>query len=430
PAALDAAAEATPAAPPADVASAEPAMPGTPSGADKVAQATALGRVGAKPQSRLRQKTLLGAFKPAAAPSPPAELQQGRPQGLPGWADPSPADRSLAAEPTDPIEEAPRLGLEAEGIGGADSPTPPKSDPGEDDALESVLLGAMVGQDGPAEGPSSAEDQPLASEERAAAEAAVLGDGGTPALPVTTAALDESDALAEPKGIGVLAAIEDSLAGGLAPSAPDVPEHLSAEALAAELPPAAAADGSPWRTPSQAPPAAPTGPADEPLPWWQAVVIALLTAVIVATVGVLVARWQLSVPATAADDGVPSAEPSTSAAETATSRSSSAPSASAGPTASTSVTATASAAAPTADGRDGSELPANRGYLIVHFDGPTDGQVFLSGKKHGVPDQKLDVPCGRTFVRVGKLPGPQWLSLGAGLEVVCQSVTEITLEQP
>ena len=54
----------------------------------------------------------------------------------------------------------------------------------------------------------------------------------------------------------------------------------------------------------------------------------------------------------------------------------------------------------------------------------------LLGKKHGAPGEKLDVPCGRTFVRVGKAPGPSWLSAGTGLKVECQSVTEITLDEP
>jgi hypothetical protein len=167
---------------------------------------------------------------------------------------------------------------------------------------------------------------------------------------------------------------------------------------------------------------------------WQAALIALLTAVVVAAAGVWLARQQLTVAAP--DPGEPAEPPATATVE-ATAAPSVVPSATASAAASASASASAdSGALPTAsasasaDGRDGSELPPSRGYLIVHFPTVPEGQVYLLGKKFGAPGQKLDVPCGRTFVRVGKAPGPSWLSTGVGLKVECQSVTEITLDQP
>ncbi|MBW2522686.1 MAG: hypothetical protein JRI23_00860, partial [Deltaproteobacteria bacterium] len=57
--------------PAASPALADPVMPGTPAQADNEAAAAALGRVGIKPNPRARQKTLLGAFKPADLGAPP-----------------------------------------------------------------------------------------------------------------------------------------------------------------------------------------------------------------------------------------------------------------------------------------------------------------------------------------------------------------------
>ena len=79
--------------------------------------------------------------------------------------------------------------------------------------------------------------------------------------------------------------------------------------------------------------------------------------------------------------------------------------------------------------QDGSNLPANRGYLVVRFDGPPEARVYLNGKAAGPVGDRLEVACGRVFVRVGKEPGPSWLSKGAAAAIGCQSVTELTFEK-
>jgi eukaryotic-like serine/threonine-protein kinase len=79
------------------------------------------------------------------------------------------------------------------------------------------------------------------------------------------------------------------------------------------------------------------------------------------------------------------------------------------------------------DPRDGKELPANRGLLRVTFDAPPDAQVYLLGKPVGQVGQKIDVPCGRSFIRVGKMPGPMWLSQGQSVYIQCRLVTDVSL---
>jgi hypothetical protein len=98
------------------------------------------------------------------------------------------------------------------------------------------------------------------------------------------------------------------------------------------------------------------------------------------------------------------------------------------PSGSASVSASASASAAAAeDPRDGKALPPNRGLLRVRFESAPDAQVFMPDKPVGAVGQKLDVPCGRSFVRVGRVPGPKWLSQGQSVYVQCRLVTDITL---
>jgi hypothetical protein len=91
--------------------------------------------------------------------------------------------------------------------------------------------------------------------------------------------------------------------------------------------------------------------------------------------------------------------------------------------------AAASASAAASDGKDGSDLPAREGYVIVHY--PKDeGEVFFTITARGPVNEKLRVPCGTTFVRVGvtKPNGVAWLSEGRPVAIACQKVTEVTMQ--
>ena len=126
-------------------------------------------------------------------------------------------------------------------------------------------------------------------------------------------------------------------------------------------------------------------------------------------------------------------EPTTSAGVAPTASASAAPVASAAP----SVTASAApsvvpTAAPVADG-DGSNLPANRGYVIINSTKPAS--VFLTGNFAGLTGNKLEVECGAKFLRLAApWPGaerpasPAWTSDGRSISVVCRSTTTVAFE--
>jgi hypothetical protein len=84
------------------------------------------------------------------------------------------------------------------------------------------------------------------------------------------------------------------------------------------------------------------------------------------------------------------------------------------------------------DGKDGSALPPNAGYLVVTFAGDPHAEVFAAGKKLGPVNQKIEIFCQHpAFLRVGA-PQPsgvvQWLTPGRpGVKIACQSVTKITM---
>jgi hypothetical protein len=167
-----------------------------------------------------------------------------------------------------------------------------------------------------------------------------------------------------------------------------------------------------------------------------------VTAIVVMAVGVWWTRRQVSLADVApAEPPTASARASASASARASERpdaAAEAPSPDPGasgaaapaPSGSASVSASASAsgaAAAAEDPRDGKALPPNRGLLRVRFESAPDAQVFMPDKPVGAVGQKLDVPCGRSFVRVGRVPGPKWLSQGQSVYVQCRLVTDITL---
>ncbi len=128
-----------------------------------------------------------------------------------------------------------------------------------------------------------------------------------------------------------------------------------------------------------------------------------------------------------------SAAPTTSAAAPEpTSSASAAPATSADAVPSASASA-APSAAPAADS-DGTQLPANRGFVIVNS--AKLGSVFLTGRFVGVTSTKLEVDCGAKFLRLAaptadgapRPATPEWTSEGVSIGVACRSTTKITLE--
>jgi hypothetical protein len=159
-----------------------------------------------------------------------------------------------------------------------------------------------------------------------------------------------------------------------------------------------------------------------PLSLGKAALIALGTALLVLAVGLWWTRRQVSLTE------VPVAEPRSATASASVSAPPSASTPAASATASAAASATATAATDE-DARDGSELAPGLGLLKVTFTGPPDPDavVYQYSKPLGPVGKKIEVPCGQLFLRVGKAPGPSWLSKGAGVVVRCRAVNELTL---
>jgi hypothetical protein len=100
------------------------------------------------------------------------------------------------------------------------------------------------------------------------------------------------------------------------------------------------------------------------------------------------------------------------------------------PTAVATAKPTASAAA--APAKDGKDLPATKGYLVVTFAKDADAHVFSRVSDQGKVNEPLAVDCTQAhFLRIGKGDPPTWLTDGrAGVTVKCQAVTEITMRPP
>lgn len=123
--------------------------------------------------------------------------------------------------------------------------------------------------------------------------------------------------------------------------------------------------------------------------------------------------------------------PTTSASAAPTASASAAATASAAPIASASAAPTASAA-PAVTG-DGTNLPFNRGYVIINS--AKRASVFLTGNFAGTTGAKLEVECGAKFLRLAAPPvgaerpaTPDWTSDGRSISVACRSITTVTFE--
>jgi len=73
--------------------------------------------------------------------------------------------------------------------------------------------------------------------------------------------------------------------------------------------------------------------------------------------------------------------------------------------------------------------PAGFGFVTVLYPGP--GTVYVSGKKFGPTNERLQVTCGKNwFIRVASTtegPYPEWLSPGESVLVPCQEA--VTVQQ-
>jgi len=72
--------------------------------------------------------------------------------------------------------------------------------------------------------------------------------------------------------------------------------------------------------------------------------------------------------------------------------------------------------------------PPGQGLLTVLF--PTEGYVYVSGKKAGPTNEPLLVTCGSKFLRVSStVEGryPEWLSAGESVLIPCQATTQIEI---
>ncbi|MBK9264751.1 MAG: protein kinase [Polyangiaceae bacterium] len=75
-------------------------------------------------------------------------------------------------------------------------------------------------------------------------------------------------------------------------------------------------------------------------------------------------------------------------------------------------------------------LPYGQGYITVMYSG--DATVYLSGRKVGQTNTRLQNKCGRYFVRVAKTASgayPEWLSAGESVAIPCQDSIRITISR-
>ena len=71
---------------------------------------------------------------------------------------------------------------------------------------------------------------------------------------------------------------------------------------------------------------------------------------------------------------------------------------------------------------------AQLGILIVRFTGSDGARVYRKGRDVGPVNGKIRLPCHQpAFVRVGKEPGPTWLSAGRTVQLACQAQTEVDM---
>ena len=73
-------------------------------------------------------------------------------------------------------------------------------------------------------------------------------------------------------------------------------------------------------------------------------------------------------------------------------------------------------------------LPYGQGYITVVY--PDDATVYVSGRKLGKTNTRLQNKCGRYFVRVAKIgdgPYPEWLSAGEPVAIPCQDSVRVVI---
>jgi hypothetical protein len=201
----------------------------------------------------------------------------------------------------------------------------------------------------------------------------------------------------------------------------------------------------------------PSDPASRPIPAAATIVVAGLSAALVIAVGVLIAeRFEprrsaqplaatplpsLTLPA---EESARAAAPIVAAATIASTAPvappapiapapavpSAAPVATAAPiVAAPTIASAAPVAAVAAEGADPAGLPADRGYLTLG--GAPGARAYVNGADVGAVDQRVAVPCGARYVRLGT-PGekgkpPSWVTAGRSVVVACRGETRITL---
>jgi serine/threonine protein kinase len=88
----------------------------------------------------------------------------------------------------------------------------------------------------------------------------------------------------------------------------------------------------------------------------------------------------------------------------------------------------AASSAPSSEASAGGP-PPGYGYLTVEF--PSEGNVYVSGKRLGPTNQRLQIQCGRWFIRVASTAEgryPEWLSPGTTVQVPCQDATRVAMQ--
>ncbi len=185
----------------------------------------------------------------------------------------------------------------------------------------------------------------------------------------------------------------------------------------------------------------PSDPASRPIPAAATIVVAGLSAALVIAAGVLVAerfeprRSAQPLAATPLPSlALPAEEPARAAAPIVAAATIATATATATATAAPIVAAKAIAsAAPVAtavvEGGDPAGLPADRGYLTLG--GAAGARAYVNGADVGAVDQRVAVPCGARYVRLGT-PGekgkpPSWVTAGRSVVVACRGETRITL---
>ena len=184
----------------------------------------------------------------------------------------------------------------------------------------------------------------------------------------------------------------------------------------------------------------PVDPASRPLPAAATIAVAGLSAALVIAAGVLIAervaprRSSVPLAATPLPSMAPPAEESGRAAAapvapivSAATIASAAPVVTAAPIV---AAATIASAAPVAaSGGDPAGLPADRGYLVLG--GVAGARAFVNGANAGAAEERIAVPCGARYVRLGTLaePGkpPTWVTAGRSVVVACRGETRIDL---